>query len=310
MILLTKKTGTSDKQMIDKPAIILTSIGRTGTKFFARLFSTLLPSCTSLHEPDIITLGRQSSLSKQLAEIGFPYILRKVFGTWSIAQISDKRLTGALTNREAAEEFLNQRKMFIESRPGPVYIESSLGYYGLLGILNDTFQSHRGVFIIRDGREWVRSFMDRGLEKRHPTYQKGPLMEKLTHTWPKASSIESDPYKNKWGRMNRFERLCWAWNTLNSFAIEEIRNNENIKLVYFEDLFESSQRKNNLLDMIDYLIEGDGIQPSGIDQLDSFLNIQPNSSMNEYPSWESWSKDQKVFFKATCLRLMKKMGYM
>lgn len=296
--------------MINKPTIILTSIGRTGTKFFARLFSTLFPSCTSLHEPDIITLGKQSSLTEQINEIGFPYLLRKILGNWSIAQISDARLTGAITKNEAVHNFLEQRKTFIESRKGPIYFEASLGYYGLLGIMNDLFQSHRGVFIIRDGREWVRSFMDRGLKKRNPVYQKSHLMEKLTHSWPKASLIEGDPYQAKWERMSRFERLCWAWTTLNSYALKELKNDPNIKLVYFEDLFESSDREGHLLELINFLSEDYHIKPNGTDQLKSILTIQPNSSLNKYPSWDSWTAAQQEFFKITCMPLMSELGYL
>ena len=41
-------------QVIEKPTILITSLGRTGTDFFAKLFAHVLPNCTSLHEPDII----------------------------------------------------------------------------------------------------------------------------------------------------------------------------------------------------------------------------------------------------------------
>ena len=79
--------------MIEKPSIIVTSIGRTGTKFFAGLFDNIIPEATSLHEPDIFNFSLKKGkgieyLKKQIKESDFKnLILKKALGKWSLVQI-------------------------------------------------------------------------------------------------------------------------------------------------------------------------------------------------------------------------------
>ncbi len=83
--------------MIDKPSIIITSLGRTGTKFFADFFADIIPESTSLHEPDIFNFSLKKGkglkyLNKQLRESDFKnLILKKALGKWSLVSLSDKR---------------------------------------------------------------------------------------------------------------------------------------------------------------------------------------------------------------------------
>lgn len=295
--------------MIEKPTIVITSTGRTGTKFFAKLFGELYPSCSSLHEPDILTIGSQSSLAIQFKDIGLYYFLRKLFSQWSIAEISDALITDSISRHEAIKRFIKQRKSFIESRQGKMYIESSFGYYGLIEILGRLFRTYRGIYVIRDGREWVRSFMDRGLRKRNPIYDKGPLMRIISHSWPNAKQFDGDPFQEQWKHMDRFQRLCWAWSTLNSQAIKAVQKNDKCKLVKFEDIFTSNIGEENLLKVIQFVADIHEIKPDESMDLESLLSVRPNVSLNEYPSWDSWSNKQREFFIITCEPLMQELGY-
>ena len=98
--------------MIDKPSIVITSLGRTGTKFFQELFADIIPDATSLHEPDYLNFGQYHGISerfrqlvRQMQESGFSnLIIRKALGKWSLITISDARLRGTLGYSEAVEQ--------------------------------------------------------------------------------------------------------------------------------------------------------------------------------------------------------------
>ena len=55
--------------MIEKPTIIITSIGRTGTKFFGDLFREIIPDSTSLHEPDFLKVIRYRGAFERIRQI-------------------------------------------------------------------------------------------------------------------------------------------------------------------------------------------------------------------------------------------------
>src|SRR5258705_6636560 len=153
--------------MIEKSVILVTSIGRTGTEFFAKLFADIVPSCTSLHEPDIIKFSGVKNgfehYNQQIRRAGFwRIVILKALGRWTLAKLSDTKLQGTLSLSEAAKNLHTQRNEFISRMPGSVYVESNLGYYGLLDVIPYVFKNYRTIYIVRDGRDWVRSMMNWG----------------------------------------------------------------------------------------------------------------------------------------------------
>ncbi|MEZ4646184.1 MAG: hypothetical protein R3E31_26265 [Chloroflexota bacterium] len=100
-------------------------------------------------------------------------------------KLSDKRMRGELDPANASHYLLEQRRKFLETKPGVVYIESNPGFYGLIDICPHVFAQHRIAFFIRDGRSWVRSWMNWGY-----LYAKGPLRRVVAHTWPTAAEIK------------------------------------------------------------------------------------------------------------------------
>jgi len=82
--------------MIEKPTILITSIGRTGTEFFSKFFGDGIPDCTSLYEPNTIALtGNFEQYAEQIRRAGiWRMVFLKAMGKWSLAKLSDARLTG------------------------------------------------------------------------------------------------------------------------------------------------------------------------------------------------------------------------
>ena len=302
--------------MIDKPTIIVSSLGRTGTKFFYVLFQKIILNGTSLHEPDVFNFiqyrgvrERTYEVIKQLKDSGVYYLVfRKLLGTWSLARLSDDRVRGKVDYTHAVQRLLNQREAFIHSRPGSVYAESSTSYYHLIDVLPDVFEHHRAAYIIRDGRDWVQSWMNWG-GKHGGMYGKGPIGRAISRNWPTPLEIEGDPYKSQWNSMSRFQRLCWAWSTFNRFAVEQIKENPYAKLVHFENIFKSEKRQQYFEEVIHFLMDMPQLEaiPSG--SLQGLLNRKIHQSEVEFPSWEKWTPEQKKQFKEICGPLMTQLGY-
>lgn len=298
--------------MIKKPVIVITSLGRTGTKFFAALFDELLPDATSLHEPDYLNFGQYRGVSekasqvvRQLQEVGVSnLIIRKALGKWSLKQLSDRRVRRQISYKDAVQNVLSQRKQFINSRNGSIYIESSSAYYGLIDVLTDTYQRHKVAYVVRDGRRWVRSMIN-----FQPGYDRGRIRRLISPPFPSASEIENDPFKSQWSSMSLFQQLCWAWSTLNEYAIETVSDNPNARLFQFEEIFQANDRYQHLLELVHFLIPDSHRHLVSSETLDGWLNRKIHKSQGGFPVWDQWSIDHRQQFLEICGPLMEKLGY-
>ncbi len=295
--------------MIEKPSILITSIGRTGTEFFARLFGEIVPNSTSLHEPDVIKFAGVESNTRhlfrqiQIAGIWRLFVL-KTLGKWSIVKLSDLRLRGQLSSEDAARSLGKQRTGFIREVPGSIYIESNLGYYGLLDITPAVFCEHRVIYLVRDGRDWVRSMLDWNVLYRSET-----STNSIGHVWPAATDLPGNPYADAWHRFSRFEKLCWAWATLNSYAIDSLSKNQDARLFRFEQVFSGPQRYESLNELVHFATDLHGLDASSIGQTDGWLERKIHGSSGKSPAPEAWTATQKRQFAEICGPLMERLGY-
>lgn len=293
--------------MITKPTIIITSLGRTGTKFFAKVFDTAVLDGTALHQPDII--GRSKPIIKQFQDSGFINLtIRRTFGNWSLIKLSDQYIKGIITSRQAAQELYRQRAGFIESKPGSVYIESSSGYYGLVDVVGEVFQNYKLIYIIRDGRDWVTSQYNWGGLYSQDLIL-GKLKHVLGHKWLTASDFPNAPLSDSWENLSRFEKICWAWAKLNKHAVQMDQKENNFKLIKFEDIFHNKHSYQQLQLLLDYALDLPGLGKVNRSGLEGILDRPENTSLGSFPEWEKWSQMQKDFFNQTCGPLMEEIGY-
>jgi hypothetical protein len=295
--------------MIEKPTILVTSIGRTGTEFFSKLFADIIPDCTSLHEPNTIVLTIDKvGLEQYVQQIRRAGIWRMVFlkalGKWSLAKLSDARFLGNLSYHQAVSDLSGQRMGFISKMPGSVYVEANLGYYGLLDVIPAVFKHHREIYIVRDGRDWVRSMFNWG-----EAYGKKGIRRYFSHQWPAASDIPEDSYAEKWNNFSRFEKLCWAWTKLNGYALNSISTNQHVQVFHFEKIFSGQERYRYLNNLVTFATSLPGIDPEHIGKTDGWLEQKIHQSSNEFPAWEKWTSEQKHQFGQICGPMMEKLGY-
>ena len=291
--------------MIEKPTIIITSVGRTGTQFFAKFFQNILDDATCLHEPDILKIGRGESILQQLKDSGFwNLLIRKSVSNWSLIELADQRLREKIDDKNAIKSFYAQRAHFITTKKGKIYVESNSGYYGLIDLCSQTFKNYRIIYIIRDGRDWVRSWMNWGF-----MYDKNWLLNKISHSWPTAEEVPSDSFASSWKDMKRFEKICWAWTTLNSYAIEKINYDKNAKIFLFEDIFKSHERYKNLEELVDFSISSCDYEALYLNTANGWLDQKIHKSIGDFPKWDQWSNEHKKTFDSICGKLMQDLGY-
>jgi hypothetical protein len=296
--------------MIDKPSIIVTSLGRTGTKFFSLLFKEIIPDCSSFHEPDIIQyFGTSNNRIKpfiaRVRDAGiYNMVFLKLLGKWSLIKVSDARLREDVSEEQAIKEVLWQRTGFINSKPGNIYVESNAGYYGLIPILNKVYTHHRAIYIVRDGREWVSSAMNVG-----ELYGKKGLRKIFSHKVPSASEFPNDPLYERWQSISQFEKLCWAWAKLNGYALNAIVKNPYAHMFHFEEIFSKNKSYQVLNDLVTFATSLPGIEPKHIGKTDGWLDRKIHESSNEFQAWKKWTIDQRSQFGKICGPLMEELGY-
>jgi hypothetical protein len=297
-------------QTIEKPTILVTSIGRTGTEFFSRFFADIIPDCTSLHEPNTIVVtnhidNRFEQYIQQVRRAGiWRMVFLKALGKWDLAKLSDSRFLGTLSHHQVVNNLHGQRMNFISKMPGSVYVEANLGYYGLLDVIPDVFKHHKEIYIVRDGRNWVRSMLNWG-----EFYWKTGIRKYISHKWPTASDIPGDLYAEKWHNLSRFEKLCWAWTKLNEYALETAGKNPHARVFHFEKIFLEEDRYEYLNDLVGFATSLPGIDPQYIGVTDGWLEKKIHQSSEKFPGWEKWTAEQKRQFEQMCGPLMEKLGY-
>ncbi len=297
--------------MIEKPVILITSLGRTGTQFFCHLFAHLLPTATALHEPDVWNImqyrgatERLRHIQQQLQESGvWNMTVGKATGGWGLAHLADARVCRQISYAEAVRQMRQQRARFVASRPGPVYVEANVAYYGLVDVAADVFARHRLIYVVRDGREWVRSHMNWG-----ELYGQRGWRGRLARQWPTAPELPDDPYAAQWSQMARFERVCWAWSRLNAYALQTLAANPCARLFRFEEIFQHPARYDHLAALMAFALDMPGA-PAAAADMAGWLERPVHASQGIFPAWPDWSPQQQAQFQAICGPLMAQLGY-
>jgi hypothetical protein len=294
--------------MINKPTIIISSMGRTGTNFFARYCRAIFKNSCSLHEPGAVIFKRQRiRILKNIKYAGWrATIFKKFLNSEDIKHISKKRINGQIDEKIAAEKIINLRKKIIEKCQANLYIEANYQFQGLLDVLPLAFSNFRSIYIIRDPRDWTRSFIN-----RRGLYHWSDIHYLLGN---RISAHETkEKTKKEWKKMDQFEKLAWSWAHINEYAINSIKNTAECRLIKFEDIFKSPNKTKNLIDVISFLRQIENCPPliKNLEEAtEEILQTKVNKSYYSImPKWDKWSKEQAKILDLYCGRLMNKLGY-
>ncbi|MBU1121517.1 MAG: sulfotransferase [Candidatus Omnitrophica bacterium] len=198
---------------------------------------------------------------------------------------------------------------------GLIYGDKNPNYLPFIPYIDNLWQP-KFIFIVRDGRDVVRSMMDWHNISRGNIFgmredEDGSKIISPEQDWWDYSRLRPNPdefYFGQWRNMNRFEKCSWYWNEFNdqmlnySSRLDKERwrliNVNTIKVSDFEAIF-------NFLGLRGFnLKKTEKIFASGINS-----PMDKAGVLKEFPDWLSWSDDQMKIFNKYAKDMMKKFGY-
>lgn len=247
----------SEKDIESKKLFFIFSLGRSGTQFLTRVLNNDLNTMV-FHEPvrrDILEYAKSFD-----------------------------------NNYNYSEYIKGFRSRFIETKVENtdvlVYGEvNSLLRRHAVAIM-DEIPNVKGFYLIRDGRDVVRSMMSR---------------EGMSDTWlyKKISPKHDDKFLNAWPTMNQFEKCCWVWASENTILYEQFGPALKFEILLKDYIY----FKSKLLDPLDLNI--------GIDEWQKERLIKSENKTKKFTCepYSQWSVVWKDTFWKICGDMMQKNGY-
>ena len=288
----------------DKNIVFIISAGRTGTKYFGSLLSNIIKDCFSVHEPDIFS-GFNKKLLEQIKYFGlYNMVIGRALRKAGIRNLSENYLAGKLTRKELKHRIKKHRDYYYSTIAQDLIIESYYGWYGCIPAIKEIFPNYKIIAISRDPKEWIRSNMN-----WEQWYGKRDFASKLKFGRLNPKLIGDQEYQNKWDEFSRFEKLCWAYRTIYTRILMDLKDEPNSKVFKFEDLFYHQNRYDNLDRLINFAVDFNGKKfnytvPSGVLE----KKVHENTSTS-FPSYEYWDSNLKEQFWAICKEIRHELGY-
>jgi hypothetical protein len=197
---------------INKPSIFVTSAGRTATRFISELIERAIPNCYSDQESDVWRLDsviidfkkNYPEFSRKIRDFGFfNMTLGKLTPLGNPRGLSAARQMGTISEERASKKLFNFRNRFVSGLEHSVYAECNLQIVGLIDIIPKVFTNSKTVFIIRDGRDWVRS----SCNGYFAPYSIGDPVRFFPGSRPSSIKCKKDPFKKGGNHFQGFKNF-------------------------------------------------------------------------------------------------------
>lgn len=289
---------------IERDLVFIVSGGRTGTRFMGDLLSSMIPGAYSVHEPDVLE-GLTLRTWRRIQEFGFYHmVLGRILKHTGIRHLSEGFLSGDLTVEEVQRAIKKQRFGYYQKINQPIVVESYYQWYGILPVIPKTFSSYRILGVLRDPRDWVRSWLN--FEAHHG---RRDLVKKIGRERINPKMTGEQPYASEWGSMDPLSRLCWTWKTVYTCVLDHAEIDPQMHLVKYENLFKDSERQHAWKEILDFITGFD--KKSYTYEFDpEFLNYRIHASnQSKVPAWSEWSAGNRERLLSICGEVMIRAGY-
>ncbi len=224
----------------------------------------------------------------------------------NLRRLSLTRQQNRVDESQAASWLYKNRFPFISRLKEKIYAESNLQLVGLIDIVPLVFPNSKTAFIIRDGRHWVRSWLNNAF----PLYSPKDPFFFLKSGRPSADMFPEDPFCDRWESFSQFQKICWLWRFHIEYALKSIEKNKQAMTVKYEDLLQTKQPKEAILNLLKHLT----LFPNGFQAEYQYNNelagVKFHESQNDhFPKWESWSLNHVRDFQEICGNLSTRLGY-
>lgn len=288
----------------DKHFVFIISGGRTGTKYFGDVLSSLIPDAFSVHEPDVLTDFKLKSV-QQIKLFGlYQLVFGKLIGKTGIRNLSQNYLSGKIDIDELNTAVSKHRRRYYESIAEDLIIESYSGWYGVIPAIRQLFKYYKIVVIVRDPRDWVTSNMNWGT-----MYGKRDWVDRLGLGRLEPRLVNDSDFISQWPRFNRFQKLCWSWKTIYEIILQNIRHDPNAYIMKFEDVFHSRYKYEHLQRLLDH-ITAFSDRHFFYQILEGILDQRKNINISsEFSTWIHWRDEMKDHLDRICWDLAAQFGY-
>lgn len=237
--------------------VFVTSTGRTGTDFITWLVNAHVDNAWSLHEPKPAFRRRSYELRARA-----PTRYERLYFQWP-------------------------RRWRHARRPEHWYVETNYHLHAAMHLMRACFPGALIVHIVRDGREVVRSWLNRYRYIRD------------THVTP--FHVPGDAAQAWWRDWNPLQKLAWYWVNVNRTAAAQGPD----MWFRYETLFDAE--RSPLLDLLDRM-PGTHYDPAAIRAAFSRpVNASPPNRL--FPPYEDWPRAWREQFWEIAGEEMQRLGY-
>jgi hypothetical protein len=231
-------------------------------------------------------------------------------------------IEGRLKNHDVVIDLIRPRVQTSLSA-GVIHGEKNLTLVPLIPLLNDAFDC-KFVFVIRDGREVVRSLIDWHNRMFGNIYREcedvGELSNRALQNvadlpieldaadYSRPRPLKGDPFYEEWMSLSRLEMCAWYWSFINNLAMKNLAD---IPRANWISLDYTSPSVKSIIEVADFL----GLDGVKKDTVVDMLQRKINSLMDRigeeefYPHWEDWSEERKRSFNRIAEKTMVLLGY-
>lgn len=292
---------------VSKPCIFVTSLGRTATQFFGQRMSQMIAGCYSVHEPDLLSLDEPHQWYQKIKRFGLVRMtVGKLTTRYSLRLINVARQVGTLPDAQAVAYLRELRGDMVAKVTADIYLEANWQYRGLVDLLPLAFPNCRVIYIIRDPRSWVRSWMN----KVSSYYSWRDYISWFKNGRLTPYHFPDDPYQEAWRHMTQFERLCWVWARENSYALACVQKTEAARVFRFEDLFGEQESHITFPQLLDFVTHfPNGWRAAWVLQPALLTQKLHATRRDTFPHWRQWTQAQAQQLDRHCRGLMDTFHY-
>ena len=231
----------------------ITSTGRTGTDFFTYLFSEVVKNSWSQHEPK-------------------PAFRRRSY---------------AFLSREPGwyDElyFRLSREWFNLGKDKDWYVETNYHLFDATNLIRSVYPDALTIHIIRDGRQVVRSWLNR--------------YRYISNDHITAFHLPGDPAQELWPNWNPVQKLAWYWKTVNQRAAQLQPD----LFLRFEDIFCAEES------VVFQILKSMEYEEAAVKKA---LTRRVNSSRHDFvPKFDNWPNEWQQQFWEIAGDEMVHLGY-
>ena len=287
--------------MVNKDIVFIVSGGRTGTTLFGEALGSVIPEATSFHEPDLLD-GISLRSWRAIRRFGlYHMVVGRLIGTTGVRNLAQSYLSNKLSREEAVRAVFSQRGAFYRAQPTPMVIEAYYQWYGLLPVLREAFPKAKIAGIVRDPRTWVSSWLRFGGH-----HDEADRVAAIGQSRLNPEMIGDRRFADQWNRMNKFERLCWDWQTIYRLIAEFDERDDLCSVYKFEEIFGNDLRMRQFLSWITTFGDHSYACRPHAEALNRVVNASSNLNRND---WPGWPPQQAATLARICEPIMSRFGY-